>query len=135
VDKPKKILIAENNLDDVGLLRRAFKRASLSNPLDFFEDGEKLIKHLEGTPPSDLPVLILLDIKMPMMSGLEALKWIRSQRTFENVPVVMLTSSNMDSDFASAKAMGADSYLVKPSTFEELVALVQRIHKHWILVD
>jgi two-component system, response regulator len=130
----KLILIAEDSQDDADLLRRAFKRAGLTNPYLFFDDGQKLISHLQNNT-SELPVLILLDIKMPMMDGLTALKWIRSQRNLENVPVVMLTSSKMDKDLADAKAAGADSYLVKPSSLEELIALVIRLHKHWILVD
>ncbi len=133
------ILLAEDTPDDVFLLRRAFKRANLLNPLFVVQDGEEAINYLQGQGPFNdrerypLPVLILLDVKMPRRTGFEVLQWVR-QSMQSSIPVVMLTSSALESDQTLARNLGADSYLVKSSSFDDLVAMVSRLQQRWLIV-
>lgn len=131
------ILVADDTPDDVFLLRRALQRANLSNPLLVVHDGEEAISYLRGTGIYadrmiyPLPGLIVLDVKMPRRDGFEVLEWIRKSIEW-SVPVVMLTSSALESDQDLARKLGADCYLVKTSSFDELVVMVQRLEKRWL---
>jgi CheY-like chemotaxis protein len=137
----KPVLIAEDSDDDLYLMRRAFSRAALLNPIIAVRDGAEALAYLKGegefgdrnTHP--LPVLILLDIKMPKTSGLEVLEWIRRQPSFKDIPVVILSASNQPKDLETARKFGADSYLVKPGSLDDLVALVKRLKKHWLITE
>jgi CheY-like chemotaxis protein len=130
------ILIAEDDENDICLIKRAFHRARFDNPLRFVRDGEEAIACLKGTgtdadrdayPP---PALVLLDIKMPLKNGFEVLSWIREQAEFNHLPVVMLTSSQESSDISRAYSLGANSYLVKPATFASLVEMLNRLREY-----
>lgn len=134
---PKPVLLVDDSSDDALLMRRAFRRAGLENPLIHLEDGEKGIAYLTRclSQPELRPVLILLDIKMPRMDGFETLKWIKSENGFPGVPVVMLTSSNLARDEEQARRLGADSFLTKPPSFDDLTALVKRIQKRWLILE
>lgn len=135
----KPILLAEDNEADVLLLARAFKKAGLANPIHAVPDGEAAIAYLRGDAPfSDrkiypMPVLVLLDIKMPKASGLEVLAWVRKQ-VKAPLPVVILTSSAMEEDLKAARNLGVDGYLVKPGSFDQLTDLVRRLHQRWLMV-
>lgn len=135
---PKPVLLVDDSTDDALLMRRAFTRAGLQNPLIHFLDGESAIAYLtraankEDSCPS--PVLILLDIKMPRMDGFEVLKWVKSRPDLADVPAVMLTSSSLSKDIKRAETLGANSFLTKPPTFTDLIALVERIKTRWMLV-
>lgn len=127
------ILIVEDNADDVLLVKRAFERAKVANPLRVLRDGTEAVAYLNGDVPygdraeHPLPGLVLLDIKMPMMDGFEVLKWIRRQPQFARLCVVMLTSSDEMRDVNQAYQLGANSFLVKPLDFWNAGELLKAI--------
>jgi CheY-like chemotaxis protein len=132
------ILLAEDNEVDVLLIRRAFAKAALLNPLHVVSDGEEAIKYLKGEGPYaqraeyPLPDLLLLDLKMPNKNGLEVLRWIREQPTLSGLRVVMLTSSDQARYVNLAYQLGANSYLVKPVEFEHFVRISQALKGYWM---
>ncbi len=132
------ILLVEDNEDDVLFLRRALKMAGVPHPLQVVEDGRKAIDYLEGTgdyanrAEFPLPCLVLLDLKLPRIMGLDVLKWIREQPGLEPLPIIVLTSSQEPSDIQRAYRLGANSYLVKPSSTDKLVDLVKSFSDYWL---
>ena len=132
------ILLVEDDPNDVLLIQRAFQKAGLRNALKVVRDGEQAIDYLSGKGNYNqrdrfpLPFLLLLDLKMPGTDGFEVLQWIRSEPTLKRLLVVVLTSSNLQADVDRAYESGANSYLVKPVGFEELVEMVKSIHHYWL---
>jgi CheY-like chemotaxis protein len=118
-----RILLVDDNQDDVLLIMRAFQRAGLSHPIDCVSGGNEAINYLNGEHPYDdrrkypLPELVLLDIKMPAIDGFDVLRWIRSRPQYRRLCVVMLTSSDEIRDVNLAYQLGANSFLVKPLDF------------------
>jgi CheY-like chemotaxis protein len=135
------ILLVEDDPNDVVLMSLAFNRARLANPLRVVHDGEEAVSYLSGKgiyhdrDHYPLPFLVLLDLRMPRMDGFEVLAWIRSQSQFRELPVVVLTSSAEQPDAIKAFKLGANSYLVKPAQFEDLVQLMRRLQGYWLLVQ
>ena len=135
------ILLVEDDLNDVTLTQLAFEQARFTNPLQVVNDGEEAIAYLGGTPPfSDrrrypMPVLVLLDLKLPRRSGFDVLSWVRGAPNVRRVPVVVLTSSQQSPDISRAYDAGANSYLVKPVAFESLLALVRTVGLYWIMTN
>jgi CheY-like chemotaxis protein len=131
------ILLAEDDPNDVLLIQRAFQKAGLRDVLKVVRDGEQAIDYLSGHGPYanrerfPLPFLLLLDLKMPCIDGFEALQWIRAQPELKRLLVVVLTSSNLQADVDRAYDLGANSYLVKPVEFEEMVHMIQRFEAYW----
>lgn len=127
------ILIAEDDENDVFLIRRAFHQAQFENPLQVVPTGEDAIAYLRGDSPFTdrsrfpIPALMLLDLKMPRKNGFEVLAWIRQHGEFNALPVVVLTSSQESADINRAYALGANSYLVKPASFLSLVDMINRL--------
>ncbi len=132
------VLIVEDNEDDRELLARAFRRAKVSVPLRFAEDGEQALAALaaagSAADPARLAV-VLLDLKLPRRSGFEVLEWIKDHPTLRRVPVVVLTSSKESVDLQRAYDLGANSYLVKPAQPEMLLAMVERIDAYWLKLN
>lgn len=135
----KIILSVEDSEDDVIFLKRAIKKADITGPLlQVVSDGRTAIQYLEGEgkftdrEQFPLPSLILLDLKLPQMPGFEVLKWIRSQPFYQTFIVVVLTSSDLEEDKDRAYRLGANSYLVKTSSTDELVNMVKLIHRSWL---
>jgi CheY-like chemotaxis protein len=132
------ILVAEDREDDQLLIRRAFERAQLVNPLRIVNDGEEAIAYLKGEGQfSDrtkypLPELLLLDLKMPRKNGFEVLEWVRSQPDLKVLPVVVLTSSEDVYDVSRAYQLGANSFLVKPIEFDQFVQMSKAIKGYWL---
>ncbi len=132
------ILLAEDREDDIILIRRAFFRARLFNPLHIVRDGEEAINYLQGSGKYShrdefpLPALILLDLKMPRVDGFHVLEWIRGQPSFQSIAVLVLTSSDQTHDINRAYSLGANSFLVKPSDFENYIQLGTLIRRFWI---
>ena len=132
------ILLAEDDKNDIFLMRRAFDNAGFHNPLFVVHNGQEVIDYLLGTglfgnrAKYPLPGLLLLDLKMPLMDGYDVLEWIGRHSEFDQMPVVVLTSSKIDSDIGKSKAMGAHDYRVKPHGFEELVHMLDDVRKCWI---
>lgn len=133
------ILYAEDEENDVYFIRRAFEQAGIRNPLAVVGDGQRAINYLTGMGDyadrnkHPLPCLVILDMKMPEKSGLEVLKWIRSQPAICILPVLMLTSSSHDADMHRAYVQGANGYLVKPGSPDELVAMAKAIKDYWLM--
>jgi CheY-like chemotaxis protein len=134
----KAILLVDDSEDDVFFMQRALKSAAISNPVMVVDDGQKAIDYLAGTgqfgdrAAFPLPGLIFLDLKMPGRKGLEVLEWIRQQDSLRHIVVVILTSSQEPSDLRNAYRLGANSFLVKPSTTEQLNELAGAIKTYWL---
>lgn len=132
------ILLVEDREDDIVLIRKAFSKAGLLNPLYVVRNGEEAVAYLLGDKPYanrseyPLPDLILLDLKMPRMDGFEVLTWIRTQPGIRGLPVVVLTSSQELRDVNQAYSLGANSFLVKPLDFENSVELARLLHRYWL---
>jgi CheY-like chemotaxis protein len=132
------VLHIDDDANDTALLQAATRSANLDFQLHNVEDGERAIAYLSGRGPySDrttypLPSLILLDLKMPRGTGFEVLKWIRQHPELENLPVVVLSGSELQEDVRKAYGVGANSYLVKPIGFEALVNMVRNITSVWL---
>jgi CheY-like chemotaxis protein len=132
------ILIVEDLENDIVLMRKAFERASLSNPVQVVRDGEEAISYLNGDgkyanrAEYPLPALVLLDLKLPRMDGFEVLSWIRQQEGIRGLPVIVLTSSNQMRDVNRAYNLGANSFFVKEFDFQHAVHLSQLLREYWL---
>jgi CheY-like chemotaxis protein len=135
------ILLAEDDPNDVLLIQRAFQKAGLRNVLKVTRDGGQAIEYLSGQgmyanrERFPRPFLLLLDLKMPGTDGFEVLQWVRKEPDLKRLLVVVLTSSNLQSDVDRAYELGANSYLVKPVSFEEMVAMIQRFEIYWTEIN
>ncbi len=135
------VLLAEDDPDDVLLAQIAFEKARLANPLMVVRDGEEAIAYLKGEgiysdrEKYPLPILLLLDLKMPKLTGFQVLEWLQTQPQLSQLPVAIMTSSDFDPDVNRAYELGANSYLVKPPDAGALLALVQRLHAYWLILD
>ena len=135
------ILVAEDNEDDVYLLRRAFTQAKLHNPLHVVSDGEQLLAYLRGEDEYadrrkyPFPALVLLDVKMPKMNGLEALAAIRNDPDLKRLVVIFLSSSDHERDINHAFDLRANSYLVKPTNTERMVDILHRFRDYWLALN
>ena len=133
------ILLVEDDADDVLLIQRAFRKAKIANPIQAVRDGDEAVAYLSGAGPYGdrrqfpSPVLILLDLKLPRRSGFEVLEWLRGQPGLKRTPVVVLTSSKETADVNRAYELGANSYLLKPVTFEALQEMMRTISLYWLV--
>lgn len=125
------VLLVEDDPDDAHLLRRAFRHAGPRLRLEHVEDGERAIARLNDQE-APMPAVILLDLKLPRMSGFEVLGWIRANRRMRRVPVVVLTSSRLRDDVGRAYDLGANSYLVKPTAPEALTSMMVDVERYWL---
>ena len=122
------ILVADDESNDVFLLRRALMKAGVTNPIIGVADGEELLEFLQGATFGGLiPCVLFLDIKMPRMGGFEALAAIRNHPSLAGLKVVMLTSSDLPADVERARTLGADAFLVKFPTPERLAAVLREV--------
>ena len=132
------ILIAEDQPDDVFLMRLAFQKAAVANPVFVARDGQEAIEYLSGEGPYanrrsyPLPHLLLLDLKMPRMNGFDVLEWLQAHPEFRKLPAIVLSGSNLDEDICKAKQLGAADFRVKPIGVENLITLVQELHTCWL---
>ena len=132
------LLLVEDNEDDVFLMERALKDAAVINPLFVVQDGQEAIDYLGGVgkyrerTQYPLPAVVFLDLKLPYKSGHEVLAWLRSRKELESLIVVVLTSSNEPTDLRKSYALGANSYLVKPPTPEQLLDLAKAFKWYWL---
>jgi CheY-like chemotaxis protein len=132
------ILLAEDLESDVLLMKRAFKKARIVNPLQVVRDGEQVLAYLRGEgeygnrDEYPLPSLLLLDLKMPRMNGFEVLSWVRAQPNFASLRIVVLTASRELQDVNKAYQLGANTFLVKPTDFDQLVVMMQALQGFWI---
>ena len=137
----KTILLVEDNPDDVTLTLRALKKNNLLNEVVVARDGVEALDFLfcegefAGRSPELLPELILLDLKLPKVDGLEVLKRIRNEARTRLLPVVILTSSNEQSDIISGYELGVNSYIRKPVDFEQFIETVRQLGLYWLVLN
>lgn len=137
----KHILLVEDNPDDVVLTQRALRKSNILNELIVAKDGVEALDYLlgtgkfEGRDTSILPQVILLDLKMPRMDGLELLQHIRKDERTRLLPVVVLTTSNEEVDKIESYKLGANSYIRKPVDFEQFVDAVQKLELYWLVLN
>jgi CheY-like chemotaxis protein len=134
----KPVLVVEDEQNDIFLLQYAFECAGISEPLISVEDGQQAIDYLSGKgkfaerKEFPLPCLMLLDLKLPRVMGLDVLRWIRGRPELQMLPVVVLTSSSEASDIKQAYTLGARSYLVKPVSVQQRLELVEALKTYWL---
>ena len=136
----KRILLIEDNLNDVELTLAALAEHHLSNRVDVVRDGVEAIDYLykRGGYSDRLdgnPLVILLDLKMPRMDGLEVLKRVKSDESLKFIPVVMLTSSREEQDVVESYKLGVNAYVVKPVAFNTFVEVVKQLGLFWVLIN
>jgi CheY-like chemotaxis protein len=132
------ILVAEDDTTDAFFFQRAFQRAGIPVTLHFVRDGQEVIDYLEGKGPfgdrvaHPQPQLLLLDLRMPKLDGFDVLKWIRRRPELADLVVVLFSSSDEPRDLSRAYDLGANWYLVKPHSMDELTGLIGRFKKYWV---
>ena len=133
------ILIVEDNPSDLKLMQRALKKSNLKNELATAIDGEQALQFLLGKDGDaylyPLPVLVLLDIKLPKVDGLEVLEQIRRHERTRMLPVVILTSSREQEDVVKSYQLGVNSYIQKPVDFNQFVEAVQQLGLYWLVLN
>jgi CheY-like chemotaxis protein len=134
----KTLLMIEDDPNDVALFCRALRKSNLDTEVEAVEDGEAAIRWMKEKAASsargkpDWPWIILLDLKMPRVSGLEVLEWIRLQPDWRRIPVIAFTSSRESEDIRRAYELGVNSYLVKPVAFDQLREMIRMLHHYWM---
>jgi CheY-like chemotaxis protein len=136
--KPKKILLVEDNPSDVGLTRRALAKSQITAEIVVAEDGQEALDYLfcaEGQTAHELPSLVLLDLKLPRVDGLEVLRRIRARDCTSRLPVVILTTSREEQDIARSYDLGANSYIRKPVDFVQFAETIQHLGLYWLVIN
>ncbi len=139
--KSKQILLVEDNPKDVELTRRALQKSNITNGLQIVEDGVAALEYFfgedgkSGCSIEDLPVVILLDLKLPRIDGLEVLRRLRASEKTKMVPVVVLTSSNEEKDIIASYDLGANSFVRKPVKFSEFAEAIRQLGLYWLILN
>lgn len=136
----KSILMVDDDINDVTLMVNALREAHFGNEIIVAEDGEEALDFLYrqgkfADYQGDLPIFILLDIKMPMLNGIEVLKLIKKDRSFDKIPVIMMTSSRDTRDLDECYENGANSFVVKPVNISDFIDVVKKVGQYWIVVN
>jgi CheY-like chemotaxis protein len=137
----KIILLVEDNPDDVELTLRALKKSNVLNEVVVMRDGQEALDYLFGTgsysgrDPSKMPELILLDLKLPKIDGLEVLKRLRADGRTKLLPVVILTSSKEEKDLINSYKLGANSYVQKPVDFNQFIDAARQLGLYWLVLN
>jgi len=132
------ILLVEDNPNDVELTTRALRKHNLANKLHVAKDGAEALDYLfgaDGTMKHEKPKVILLDLKLPKVDGIEVLRRIKSDERTKTIPVVVLTSSNQERDLKECYDLGVNSYITKPVEFENFIAAVSELGFYWLLLN
>ncbi len=138
---PKIILLVEDNPSDIELTQRALKKSHIANELVVAVDGQEALDYLFGEGAylgrdiNQLPALVLLDIKLPKVDGLEVLKEIRSHAHTRRLPVVMLTSSSEEYDIGTSYDLGVNSYIRKPVDFTQFAQAITQLDLYWLVLN
>ena len=129
------ILLVEDNPDDEALTIRAFKKNNILNEVKVARDGQEALDRLLGDGEASLPHLVLLDLKLPKIDGLEVLKRVRENERTKLVPVVILTSSREEEDLRNGYRLGANSYIRKPVDFDQFSDAVRELGLYWLVLN
>jgi two-component system response regulator len=135
------VLLVEDNPDDVELAMFAFRKNNLGNRIHVARDGAEALEYIFGTgayasgKAAQTPKLILLDLKLPKVDGLEVLRQIKSDPRTRNTPVVMMTSSREENDLVASYSLGVNSYIVKPVDFQQFVEAARTLGLYWLLLN
>jgi two-component system, response regulator len=139
--KQKVILLVEDNPSDVALTQRALARSHIANEMVVVEDGQEALDYLfaggqyKGRDVTDLPSVILLDLKLPRVGGLDVLRQIRADDRTSRIPVVILTTSQEEHDIAQSYELHANSYIRKPVDFTKFVEAIQHMGLYWLVLN
>ncbi len=134
ISNARHVLVADDDENDVLLLRRAFQKAGLCHTIIHVRDGQEAINYLAGVganakPP---PGLLVLDLKMPCLDGFDVLAWLQNRQERPSLPVVVFSSSGLPMDKEKAERLGAHDYLVKPDTFDSWILVAKRLQEQWL---
>jgi CheY-like chemotaxis protein len=130
------VLLIEDNPMDVHLTRRVFARRQLPHPLEVLRDGEEALGYIHAWQDGrELPAVVLLDLKLPRVDGLEVLRQLKAHRALRSVPVIVLTTSAEDHDINAAYNLGANSYIVKPVDFDNFLSVAELIEAYWLRLN
>jgi len=141
MEMASEIILVEDNISDADLITRALAKSNVANKILHLKDGQEALDYLfsdgkwKGIKTSNLTKLILLDLKMPKISGLEVLRKIKSNEETKKIPVVVLTSSKEDPDIQECYKLGVNSYVVKPLGFDEFSKTVSQLGLYWMLLN
>jgi two-component system, response regulator len=128
------ILLAEDNIEEAKLTIRTLSKNNLSSNILHLRDGEEVLQYVNANPARK-PKLILLDLKMPKVDGIQVLKFLKSEKEWKSVPVVMLTSSKEDRDIVESYSLGVNAYIVKPVSTEKFKTAVNDIGNFWMTLN
>jgi len=137
----KIILLVEDNPSDIGLTKRALGKSHVANELVVAEDGQAALDYVfgagayAGRDVAELPALVLLDLKLPKVSGLEVLRRIRADERTRRLPVVVLTTSKEERDVAASYDLGVNSYIRKPVDFTQFAQAIQHLGLYWLVLN
>jgi two-component system response regulator len=134
------ILLAEDNPLDAELAMNALRDARITNSITWVKDGEEALDYFYcrgryANRPDVLPRLVLLDLKMPKVNGIEVLKVVKSDERLKHIPIVMMTSSQEESDIAETYKLGVNSYIVKPLDLDTLVDIIRKTGHYWLAIN
>ena len=139
--KSKIILLVEDNPSDIGLTKRALDKSHIANELVVAEDGQEALDYVfgagayAGRDVTQLPALVLLDLKLPRVGGLEVLRRIRADERTRRLPVVILTTSQEEQDVAASYDLGVNSYIRKPVDFNQFAQAIQHLGLYWLVLN
>jgi CheY-like chemotaxis protein len=138
MDHHAPILIAEDEETEITILQMAARKAGLARKLVFVKDGAEVLAYLRGDPPyadrsqHPLPGLLLLDLKMPQLTGFEVLQWLGTRPELKHLPAVVLSASSADSDIQKARTLGAREYHIKPHRLPDLIQILKSLQDRWL---
>ncbi|MFB2935837.1 response regulator [Aerosakkonemataceae cyanobacterium BLCC-F154] len=141
LNTPGLLLLVEDNADDEELTLMAFEQGGITNPVVVARDGVEALDYLFGTgvycdrSPDELPALILLDLQLPRINGLEVLQRIKSSRKTQLIPVVILTTSNEQQDLVESYSLGCNSYIQKPVDYDRFLNVIQQLGMYWLVIN
>ena len=132
------ILMVEDNEMDLDLCMQAFMEHAIANPLVACRDGEEALQYIDAHPhagDAGVPVIVLLDLRLPKVDGIDVLRYARQHPVWQQVPFIVLTTSRQNSDIGAAYRLGVNSYIVKPVDFVEFAEVAKRIEMYWVLTN